>query len=208
VVAVTPPVRLHRDDLVALADLVADRLAARLAGSGSPLVPSAGKENAPASAVGAVSGAATGLPALLTAAEVAERFGVSAEWVRDHADELGVVRLGDGPRPRLRFDAETVAAALTSRAGRAESGEAIEPAGAASRPTRRPRGAGTELDFAPVRELQPRPLTTNAAGRRWNAPGPATRGSTAPRHEPTPASAGSAADARLIPRRLDLTEDR
>jgi len=204
---VTAPVRLHRDDLVALADLVADRLAARLAGAGFPLIPSAGKESAPASAVGAVSGAATGLPALLTAAEVAERFGVSAEWVRDHADDLGVVRLGDGPRPRLRFDAETVAAALTSRAGGGESDAAIEPAGAVNPRPRRRRGPGTELDFAPVRELQPRPLHRKAAGRRANAPGPATGGSASPRSQPTPQPAGATADARLIPRRLNPKGD-
>lgn len=37
---------------------------------------------------------------LVSAAEIARRFAVSAEFVRDHAEELGVVRLGTGARPR------------------------------------------------------------------------------------------------------------
>lgn len=46
---------------------------------------------------------------LLSAAQVAMRLGVERGWVYDHAEELGVVRLGDGPRPRLRFDPAAVA---------------------------------------------------------------------------------------------------
>jgi hypothetical protein len=41
---------------------------------------------------------------LVDAAEIARRFGVSRDFVYDHADDLGVVRLGEGPRARLRFD--------------------------------------------------------------------------------------------------------
>jgi hypothetical protein len=36
--------------------------------------------------------------------ELARRLGRSPEWVRAHRDELGVIPLGDGPRPRLWFD--------------------------------------------------------------------------------------------------------
>jgi hypothetical protein len=49
---------------------------------------------------------------LLTAQEVAVRFNVDRSWVYAHADELGVIRLGTGPRPRLRFDAAVVAQML------------------------------------------------------------------------------------------------
>ncbi len=59
---------------------------------------------------------------LLTAAEVARRFGVAAEWVRQHADDLDVVRLGDGPRPRLRFDPAKVADRLVARSPSKGSG--------------------------------------------------------------------------------------
>jgi hypothetical protein len=51
-------------------------------------------------------------PRLLTPSEVAEQFAVSRTWVYEHADELGAVRLGAGPRARLRFDANRVARAI------------------------------------------------------------------------------------------------
>jgi hypothetical protein len=47
--------------------------------------------------------------ALLTAGQVAARFNVDRSWVYAHAGELGVVRIGSGRRPRLRFDPAIVA---------------------------------------------------------------------------------------------------
>jgi hypothetical protein len=38
------------------------------------------------------------------AAEIARRFSVSRDFVYSHAEELGAVRLGTGPKARLRFD--------------------------------------------------------------------------------------------------------
>lgn len=46
---------------------------------------------------------------MLSAAEVADLFGVSRRWVYDHAEVLGARRLGSGIRPRLRFDPDEVA---------------------------------------------------------------------------------------------------
>jgi hypothetical protein len=43
---------------------------------------------------------------LIGAAELARRLGVDRSWVYSHAIELGAVKLGDGPRARLRFDPE------------------------------------------------------------------------------------------------------
>jgi hypothetical protein len=43
---------------------------------------------------------------LVDAGELAGLLGVARSWVYEHADELGVIRLGDGARPRLRFDAD------------------------------------------------------------------------------------------------------
>ncbi len=51
---------------------------------------------------------------LLTAGQVAGRFGVDRSWVYAHAHQLGVVRLGFGRRPRLRFDPAVVAQHLLS----------------------------------------------------------------------------------------------
>jgi hypothetical protein len=41
---------------------------------------------------------------LVDAAELASVLGVEREWVYEHQDQLGVIRLGDGRRPRLRFE--------------------------------------------------------------------------------------------------------
>jgi hypothetical protein len=49
---------------------------------------------------------------LLSAAQVARRWGIDRSWVYAHADDLGVRRLGTGVRPRLRFDPVRVAAYL------------------------------------------------------------------------------------------------
>lgn len=49
---------------------------------------------------------------LLTAGQVAARFNVDRSWVYAHAHELGVVRLTDSARPRLRFDPAVVAQKL------------------------------------------------------------------------------------------------
>lgn len=44
----------------------------------------------------------------LDASEMAQRMGVTREWVYEHARELGAVRIGQGPRPRLRFPPEQI----------------------------------------------------------------------------------------------------
>lgn len=43
-------------------------------------------------------------PRLATAAELATQLGVSRAYVYEHAERLGAIRLGRGPRARLRFD--------------------------------------------------------------------------------------------------------
>ena len=47
---------------------------------------------------------------MLSATEVARRYGVSRSWVYEHAERLGAFRLGTGPRARLRFSAAEVSA--------------------------------------------------------------------------------------------------
>jgi hypothetical protein len=64
---------------------------------------------------------------LLTAAEVARRVGTTPAWVRANAGLLSAVRLGEGPRPRLRFPEEAVAAALTARTDGKRSVRADRP---------------------------------------------------------------------------------
>src|SRR5215218_11380616 len=69
------------------------------------------------------------LPRLLTPNEVAERFAVSRTWVYEHATELGAVRLGDGPKARLRFDPDRVRQVLSR-----------QPEPAPARPAKTARG--------------------------------------------------------------------
>jgi hypothetical protein len=64
---------------------------------------------------------------MLTAAEVAVRFNVERGWVYAHAEELGVIRIGDGPRPRLRFDPALVAQRLVSAPGRVPAAKPSNP---------------------------------------------------------------------------------
>ncbi|WP_249021055.1 hypothetical protein [Conexibacter sp. S30A1] len=64
---------LSSEQLERLADLIADRLAARAAGE------------------------------LIDASELARRLGRSRDFVYAHGERLGAVRLGDGDRPRLAF---------------------------------------------------------------------------------------------------------
>ncbi|ADB50185.1 hypothetical protein [Conexibacter woesei] len=74
---------------------------------------------------------------LLTVEQVAEMLQVRSEWVYQHADELGALRLGDGSKGRLRFDAELVRERLRPpttrrRASAAATGTARSRAAAAA----------------------------------------------------------------------------
>jgi hypothetical protein len=77
------------DALDRLADLLAERLAVRLSG----LAPARSEP-------------------LVDAAEIARLHGKTRSWVYEHAGELGAVRLGSGPRPRLAFSPARVAERL------------------------------------------------------------------------------------------------
>lgn len=52
---------------------------------------------------------------LVDVPEIANRFSVSRDFIYEHSTELGAVRLGDGPRARLRFDPKIVAERLAPR---------------------------------------------------------------------------------------------
>jgi hypothetical protein len=129
---VNAPVRLAAEDLELLADLVAERVLDRMGAAPASDAP----------------------PALIDAAEVARRLSKTPAWVREHADELGVIRLGDGPRPRLAFDPDRVAAALGSddRLHREQAPRAPDvPAQPAVRRRRRRTANGHHPDLLPIR---------------------------------------------------------
>lgn len=82
---------------------------------------------------------------LLTAAELAVELGVARSFVYEHADGLGAVRLGDGSKPRLRFDPERARAAASCSEGKRSQGDLASGGGrsgapAASRRRRLPNG--------------------------------------------------------------------
>jgi hypothetical protein len=110
------------DTLDQLADLLAERLAVRLSG----LTPVRAEP-------------------LVDAAEIARIHGKTRSWVYEHAGELGAVRLGSGPRPRLAFSPARVAERLE---------KVDEPATAPlpKTPQRRRRGqrAGRTASGAPL----------------------------------------------------------
>ena len=105
-------------------------------------------------------------PCFISAAEVSRRWGVSRRWVYEHADELGVHRLGAGRRPRFRFDPEEVA----ERLGRS----------APTSPSRRPDAQGLAAmrgDYGTDSLSSPSGATVGRRnrkrpGRRANAPRP------------------------------------
>ncbi len=85
-------------------------------------------------------------PRLLTVAAVSEEFGVSADWVYANAGRLGAIRLGSGPRARMRFDRATIAdriAKVASYASRDRSSQR----GKRRRGTRE----GADGDLLPIR---------------------------------------------------------
>ncbi len=111
------------DALDRLADLLVDRLAVRLGG----LMPDQ-------------------VEPLVDATEIARLHGKTRWWVYQHAGELGAVRLGSGPRPRLGFSPARVAGAL--RKISEPEPPAPSPRARPQRARRRPTGrtpAGAEL---------------------------------------------------------------
>jgi hypothetical protein len=78
----------------------------------------------------------TGAPGrYVDAAALARILDVDREWVYSRARRLGAVRLGDGPKARLRFDIEHVRATLAG----ASPGTQPEPDEAQGRRRGRPR---------------------------------------------------------------------
>jgi hypothetical protein len=48
----------------------------------------------------------------LDASELARVLAVERDWIYEHQDQLGAIRLGDGRRPRLRFELTRAVEAL------------------------------------------------------------------------------------------------
>jgi hypothetical protein len=92
------------------------------------------------------------MTALVDAARVAEHLGVSRDYVYEHAAELGALRLGSGPRARLRFDLGEVDSRLTSCSRSRGSEAAGSGTVARSRRRRRSAGLGTNVPLLPIKD--------------------------------------------------------
>jgi hypothetical protein len=88
---------------------------------------------------------------LVDAAQLASRLGVERSWIYEHAAELGALRLGDGPRARLRFDLGRVVERLTFCPPGSGSEEPADGSATRIARPRRPARAGTGAPLLPIR---------------------------------------------------------
>jgi hypothetical protein len=84
---------------------------------------------------------------LHTPAELARELGVSRDFVYEHAEQLGVSRPGDGPKPRLYFDLERARGRLAALA----TTNGSKPQEPERRPPRRRRQRKSSTELLPVK---------------------------------------------------------
>jgi hypothetical protein len=102
---------------------------------------------------------------LIDAAEVARLYGIARSTVYQKAAELGAIRLGDGPKARLRFDRQTVAERLSNGSGAKRVDQAEQAVVPRRRPTLPTRSRDVELLPIHARAAQgSRPSSTPSAG--------------------------------------------
>ena len=92
---------------------------------------------------------------LMDAGQLAKHLGLTRAWVYEHAQDLGAIQVGNGPRPRLRFDPTLAREALRARRHRSDQSE---PTKALARPPGRPRRRPTTMSvpLLPVHEPRTR----------------------------------------------------
>lgn len=97
---------------------------------------------------------------LMDAEQLAKHLGLTRAWIYEHAQDLGAIQVGNGPRPRLRFDPALAREALHARQRREE------PTSAPTRPPGRPRRrpTTTSVPLLPVHEPSTRGIFYR---RRW-----------------------------------------
>jgi hypothetical protein len=86
---------------------------------------------------------------LVTAAELAEYLGVRRAGVSENAIRLGAKPLGNGPKPRLRFDIEEAKSVLSCFVGKDSEAPTSAPVRASQ--TRRQRATGASVPLLPIR---------------------------------------------------------
>lgn len=100
----------------------------------------------------------------LNVAQLARHFGLNPAWVYEHADELGAMRTGDGPKARIRFDLQTATQALRQhQANRSPAPATVKPRKPAQAPVSPYR---TDAPLLEIRGRQMRPGRSCFAPRR------------------------------------------
>lgn len=90
------------------------------------------------------------MSALVDPKTLADQLGTKVGYVYAHADELGAIRLGKGPKARLRFDPERALERLNvCTTGRRS--EHPEPAQPSRSRARRSPASGTRVELLPIR---------------------------------------------------------
>lgn len=89
---------------------------------------------------------------LLSVSELAKHLKLNRSWVYEHATDLGAIRLGDGPKARLRFDLQTTTEALQ----RHQTQRNTAPPSTSKTKRRRPGILGLYGDDVPLLEVRPR----------------------------------------------------
>jgi hypothetical protein len=107
---------LHNDIADRIAERVLDRLALALALAPAPVVAQ-----------------------FVDAKTLAATLGVSRRYVYEHRDELGVVALGGGSKPRLRFDLEAARTAMACSVSRRSEAPIVSDGGQSGPPGGRGR---------------------------------------------------------------------
>lgn len=88
---------------------------------------------------------------LVDVAALAEILDVSADTVYRHQIALGVVKIGDGPKPALRFDVAKATSAWNARCAGAPSQEPATTADTGRKAGRPRRATGASVDLLPIR---------------------------------------------------------
>jgi hypothetical protein len=87
---------------------------------------------------------------LLTVAKLAKHLDLNPAYIYEHADELEAIRIGDGPKARIRFDLHTAEAALKKLQATREPA----PPETAGRKRRQPVERGSYTPDAPLLEIR------------------------------------------------------
>ncbi len=100
-------------------------------------------------------------PTWMTAKELAQHLKLNPAWVYEHAQELGAIRTGTGPKARIRFNPHTATQALKQH----QRQPAQTPAAPSRRTSTRPAPYPADAPLLEIRD----PYRRSARGRLGRA---------------------------------------